>query len=124
MTKQNIAEQYLEFLSMGNLEGITSLFSTNGMVHSPVYGKMRADQFYKSLAKDTTNSELKLKEIFENTITGNIALYFDYKWTLKTGKVVEFDVVDIIKFDNRNKIIELKIIYDTVISRRLVDEMK
>lgn len=49
---------------------------------------------------------------------------FEYKWTVKSGKIVEFDVVDILDFDKENKIIGLKIIYDTVISRNLVDEMK
>lgn len=53
-----------------------------------------------------------------------IALYSEYKWTVKSRKIVERDVVDILDLGNENKIIELKIIYDTVISRDLVAEMK
>jgi hypothetical protein len=66
---------------------------------------------------------LKLKGIFEDADSARIALYFEYKWTVKSGKITEFDVVDIFKFNDENKITELKIIYDTVISRNLVDEI-
>jgi ketosteroid isomerase-like protein len=67
---------------------------------------------------DTISSELKLKGIFDDADSDRIALYFEYKWTIKSGKIVEFDAVDIIVFDNDNKITTLKIIYDTVISRK------
>ncbi|WP_237270756.1 hypothetical protein [Tenacibaculum discolor] len=52
-----------------------------------------------------------------------MALYFTYKWTLKNNEKVEFDVVDIIELNSENKITKLKIIYDTVISRKLVNKL-
>ncbi|HEY5686984.1 MAG TPA: nuclear transport factor 2 family protein [Yeosuana sp.] len=122
--KKEIAKQYIEFLSKDHFEGIIGLFEENGKVYSPIYGERSASDFYDALAEDTCNSELKLNEIFENINSGNIALYFTYRWTLKSGKIVVFDVVDIIKFDDQNKILELKIIYDTVVSRNLVEELK
>ncbi|MEH6535887.1 MAG: nuclear transport factor 2 family protein, partial [Psychroserpens sp.] len=61
--------------------------------------------------------------IFEQDDSNDLALYFTYKWTLKNNQKVEFDVVDIIEFDSKNKIKKLKIIYDTVISRKLVDKL-
>jgi hypothetical protein len=122
--KIEIAKQYIEFLSKGNVEGVISLFAKNGKVHSPIYGEKSASDFYRILAEDTLNSSLKLNEIFENANTGNIALYFEYTWTVKSGKIVVFDVVDIIEFDNNNKISSLKIIYDTVISRNLIEEIQ
>lgn len=124
MTKKEIAKEYIDSLSKGDVEKIISLFTKNGKVYSPIYGEKSADGFYKSLNDDTINSELKLKGVFEDFETGKLALYFDYIWTVKSGKVVEFDVVDIIEFDSENKIIELRIIYDTVISRTLIDEIK
>lgn len=124
MTKKEIAKQYIDFLSKGNVEKIIALFTENGKVHSPIYGELRADKFYETLNDDTINSEIKLKGIFEDSTTKNLALYFEYKWTVKSGKIVNFDVVDIIEFDTQNKISELKIIYDTVVSRRLIEELK
>jgi len=63
------------------------------------------------------------KEFLNKKDSNNIALYFTYKWTLKSNKIVEFDVVDIIELDSDNKIIKLKIIYDTVVARKLVKEL-
>jgi ketosteroid isomerase-like protein len=124
MTKREIAEKYIGFLSNGDIEGIVSLFAENGKVDSPLYGIKEANEFFKELIGDTTNSELKLKGIFEDFNSDSLALYFGYKWTVKSGKIAEFDVVDILDFDEKNKIVKLKIIYDTVVSRNLIEEMK
>ena len=123
-SKSEIAKQYIEFLAKGEVNKVIDLFSENGKVSSPIYGEKSASDFYQTLAGDTINSELSLKEIFENPLSGNIALYSEYKWTVKSGKIVKFDVVDLIEFNDDHKIVALKIIYDTVITRRLVEEMQ
>ena len=123
MNKNEIAKKYLEYLENGNIEKVIDLFSNKGIVESPIYGIKKADVFYRELNNDTSNSELLLKGIFEQNDSNNLALYFTYKWTLKNNEKVEFDVVDIIELDSENKITKLKIIYDTVISRRLVNEL-
>lgn len=123
MNKSEIAKKYLEHLENGNIEKVINLFSNNGIVESPIYGIKKADEFYRELNNDTSNSELFLKGIFEQNDSNNLALYFTYKWTLKNNEKVEFDVVDIIELDSENKITKLKIIYDTVISRKLVNKL-
>lgn len=123
MNKSEIAKKYLEHLENGNIEKVIGLFSNNGIVESPIYGIKKADVFYRELNNDTSNSELFLKGIFEQNDSNNLALYFTYKWTLKNNEKVEFDVVDIIELDSENKITKLKIIYDTVISRKLVNDL-
>ena len=65
-----------------------------------------------------------IKGIFEEPTSGNIALYFQYDWTLEHGRQVTFDVVDILTFDAENKITSLKIIYDTVQARAWVEELR
>lgn len=121
MNRKEIAKEYIVHLENGNIEQVIALFNQNGMVDSPLYGIKKAREFYLELNNDTTNSELHLKEIFEKNDSNNLALYFTYKWTLKNNQEVEFDVVDIIEFDDQNKISKLKIIYDTVIARKLVE---
>ncbi|GAA4268896.1 nuclear transport factor 2 family protein [Hyunsoonleella aestuarii] len=123
MTKKGIAKQYITHLENGNIGQVVALFNQNGMVDSPLYGIKKADEFYRELNSDTSNSELSLKGIFEENDSNNLALYFTYKWTLKNNKKVESDVVDIIEFDNQNKISKLKIIYDTVTARILVEQL-
>ena len=123
MSKKEIAKKYIELLEHGNIEGVIGLFNSHGMVDSPLYGIKKADEFYRELNNDTSNSELHLKGIFEEDESNNLALYFTYKWTLKNNQRVEFDVVDILEFDHQNKISKLKIIYDTIMARKLVAQL-
>ncbi|WP_299157048.1 nuclear transport factor 2 family protein [uncultured Tenacibaculum sp.] len=123
MTKKEIAKTYISHLENGKIKQVIALFTQNGIVESPLYGIKKASDFYLELSNDTTNSELSLLGIFEEQESNTIALYFTYKWTLKNNQIVKFDVVDIIEFDNDNKISKLKIIYDTVIARKLVEQL-
>lgn len=124
MNNKKVVIKYIEFLEKGDLNGINGLFDKDGMVESPIYGKMRASEFYKELMTDTTKSELELKGIYEAPESNSIALFFNYKWTMKNNEIADFDVVDIIDFNNSAKINNLKIIYDTVESRRIMDRLK
>ncbi|GAB3655788.1 hypothetical protein GCM10028791_27220 [Echinicola sediminis] len=124
MNKNEIGKKYLDFLEKGQVQKIVELFDENGIVHSPIYGIKKAKEFYLELNNDTNNSKLHFKGLYENKDANDFALYFTYEWTLKSNQVVEFDVVDIIELDENNKIKQLKIIYDTVISRKLVEELK
>jgi len=93
-------------------------------VDSPIYGVQHPIDFYQALSKDTQASKLKINGIFEDSDTSQLALYFNYQWTLNNGQQVIFDVVDIIRFNDRQEIVELKIIYDTVQARKLVESLK
>ncbi len=123
-SKKEISIAYIDFLQRGSLQDLLGLFAENARVDSPLYGEMKADDFYRELGNDTANSELKLKGIFEEKDSDSIALYFNYKWTMKNNELVEFDVVDIIEFDESNQIIKLKIIYDTFKSRAMIKKLR
>ncbi|BAO77028.1 hypothetical protein [Winogradskyella sp. PG-2] len=85
MNKKKIAKQYITYLENENIGQVVTLFNHNGMVDSPLYGIKKADEFYHELNRDTSNSELNLKGIFEEKDSCNLALYFTYKWTLKNN---------------------------------------
>ena len=112
---REICKQYLDALNESSLEKVLSLFDPDAVVVSPLYGEMPATTFYKALFADTNRSETKLLNIY-NSIGENssVALHFHYIWTLKSGKIVEFDCVDIFEITpEHKKITKLKIIYDT-----------
>ena len=119
-----IAKSYIEHLSNGKLEQLLSLFSENAIVVSPIYGKKNYKDFYTQLFADTNYSKLNIQGIFEDALTGNIALHFIYHWTLRNDSQVNFEVVDILEFNDDKKINALTIIYDTVKSRELVKQLK
>lgn len=124
MNKPEIAQAYIASLAKGDLQQMLGLFAKDAIVISPVYGKKDCKDFYTQLFADTQNSELHIKGIFEDASTGNIALHFDYGWTLRNRSKVNFEVVDILEFDENRKITLLTIIYDTVRSRELVKKLE
>ena len=42
---------YLQALEKGSYENITKLFAEDAMIVSPLYGKIKASEFYKELFK-------------------------------------------------------------------------
>lgn len=119
-SKRDIAKLYIEALASGNQETICALFSDEAMVDSPIYGLLNAREFFKRLMADTKESRLVIHRIFEDTLSGELALYFEYKWQLNSEAQVHFDVVDIMRFDSDNSIVNLKIIYDTHQARQQI----
>ena len=124
MKNKKTCLEYIRLLQKGNNDDLIKLFIADAIVDSPIYGVMPAQEFYKKLKEDTKSSNLTIHGQFEDKTSGNIALYFNYKWILQSQKEVNFDVVDIIEFDTSHKIKKLKIIYDTFESRKLIDELK
>lgn len=115
MSYQEIVRAYLKALEESNYNSIVELFTKDGVVDSPLYGKKEASEFYQELFKDTNTSTITLLDIFENE---NSAVgYFHYNWVLKDGTLVSFDCVDVFKIKER-KIYYLKIIYDTYNKQR------
>ena len=115
MTTTELCTSYLAGLNEGNLEKVLSLFSDGALVVSPLYGTLNAPQFFRDLFADTNRSVTAPLNIFE-PVGGalSVALHFKYEWTLKSGKKVEFECVDV--FDvapDRDKFTKLTIIYDT-----------
>ncbi|NNC70243.1 MAG: nuclear transport factor 2 family protein [Flavobacteriaceae bacterium] len=121
-SKKEIAETYIQLLQMSEIEQLIDLFSEDSVIDSPIYGHLDASVFFNRLKDDTSDSILKIHGIYERDDALEIALYFEYLWKLKNGKSVTFDVIDIMKFDEKNKITYLKIIYDTVKARSILKE--
>jgi ketosteroid isomerase-like protein len=122
--RRAIGRLYIDYLGKGAMHKVIDLFAEEGVVHSPLYGTKKAKDFYSDLQEDTLSSFLEIKDVYESALSNNIALYFTYHWTLKSGKKIKFDVVDILTFDKRHKITSLRIIYDTVGTRPLLQHLK
>lgn len=122
LNQEDVIKQYLKALELGSYEDITNLFAVDATVKSPLYGFVKASQFYKDLLNDTSNSITTLKNIFISVNQQSAAAQFEYIWTLKSGQKVTFEVVDIFEFDALNKIKNIAIIYDTYNIRPQITE--
>ncbi len=124
MEPEEILTAYLHALERGSYQDIVQLFEKNAVVHSPLYGKVKASLFYEELLKDTTKSAIRLLNLFTSKDKRVGAVHFLYEWELKTGATTSFECVDVIKISDDGKITDLTIIYDTFTVREGFDEMK
>jgi len=105
---------YLRRLRDGDTEGLIALFATDGFVVSPFLGTMRARPFFEKLAQSSRGSVITLLGLYPGDDPHRAAAHFRYDWTLRDGKVVTFDCVDLFAFDPATgRIASLTIVYDT-----------
>ena len=125
MQIEKTIKEYLKGLEVGSDEEIIKLFSPDAVVHSPLYGKISAKKFYQDLFKDTSKSKITLINIFISQNDPQIAAgHFRYDWILKDGTPTSFECVDVFRFAEDSKIMELTIIYDTSKIRTSFEDMK
>ncbi len=125
MQIEKTIKEYLKGLEVGSYENIIKLFSPNAIIHSPLYGEIKAKKFYQDLFKDTSKSKITLMNIFVSKNNPKISAgHFCYDWILKDGTPTSFECVDVFRFDDDGKISELTIIYDTSKIRTSFEEMK
>lgn len=115
MTPQDLCRRYLAALNEGSLARVLALFAPGATVVSPLYGVVAAEAFYRDLFADTNRSVTRLLNVFlPGGDAPSVALHFHYAWTLKRGKVVAFECVDVFELTpDRQKFSKLTIIYDT-----------
>jgi len=123
MDKRQIISDYLMFLTLGDYNKITSLFSRNAVIISPLYGRIRAKKFYKDLLNDSKKSKIKLIDVFYNQTQMALG-YFKYDWILKNNSSISFYGVDVFKFNKAGKIEEMRILYDTYPIRKSFNKLK
>ena len=121
-----LCEAYLEALNAGSIERVLALFEHDAVVDSPLYGTMPVAPFYAELFSDTNRSQTRLLHIFDMASDASaVALHFQYHWTLKSGREVEFECVDVFELNaDRSRFTRLKIIYDTAPIRSAFAEVR
>ena len=115
MTPTDLCHAYLDALNTGDLAAVLALFTPDATVVSPLYGVTPASDFYAGLFADTQASDTSLLNVFDNAADdGSVALHFRYTWTLRGGKIVSFECVDVFALSaDRQRFEKLTIIYDT-----------
>jgi ketosteroid isomerase-like protein len=124
MTPEAVTKAYLGALGNADYEALMSLFATDAIVVSPLYGEQAAAVFYRNLLQDSHRSELTFLDVFTNADTDKASLHFRYRWTMTDGTVVTFDCVDVFEFDDDHRITRLVIIYDTAQARPAFDQLQ
>ncbi|MEL6656638.1 MAG: nuclear transport factor 2 family protein [Bacteroidota bacterium] len=120
---QQLSQAYLQHLANADLAALLQLFAPAAEVLSPLYGRQPATDFYRQLFSDTNQSKLQWKDTLVNKGNQSGCIFFEYSWTLATGEVVRFDVIDYVQLIDSGQINFLQIVYDTVQSRPALDKV-
>jgi hypothetical protein len=113
----DLVATYLRPLTAGDAGLAVSLFTDDGIVHSPLYGPRAARDFYPALFADTSQATLTLKSVMsgkDRSGQTTVSFWFHFDWRLSSGAAAPFDVVDVATLGPDGKITELHIVYDTV----------
>ena len=113
----DIVDAYLRALSTADSALAVSLFTDDGIVHSPLYGPLPARDFYPALFADTSQANLTLRSVMsghDQTGRTTVSFWFHFDWRLPSGAAAPFGVVDVATLAADGKIEDLHIIYDTV----------
>ena len=124
MTTSEIIQSYFHAIERGDEYAVLQLFAKGAIVVSPLYGRMKATDFYEQLFEDTAQSLITLLQIFKGAQPRSAAAHFRYRWTMEDEKPITFEGVDLFEFDEQKKIVKLTIIYDTVSVREAFERLK
>jgi SnoaL-like domain len=116
MNAERIAAAYLGALEKGDVTAILDLFCSGAIVHSPLYGPLPAVEFYPRLFADTGHAKVHLRGVTKGSEL--VAIWFTFDWTLSSGEPADFECVDVLELDDRDRIRALRIFYDTATNRR------
>jgi SnoaL-like domain len=124
-TYAGTVRRYIDALGKGDARALTDLFVPGGEVISPLVGRLPAGHFFAQLGEMTESSELTLVDILAGAgHPRRSAAYFRYRWTLRSGPVVDFDCCDVFEFaqvaEGEPRIRLLTIVYDTAPIRELM----
>ena len=107
-----LVDAYLDALQRGDADAVLALFADGGFVHSPLYGRLPASDFYPRLFRDTGGATLRLLRTLRDGDRA-IAFWFDFDWVLADGTPAPFRVIDLAELDDDGRITALHIVYDT-----------
>ena len=113
----DLVATYLRALTTADAGLAVSLFTDDGVVHSPLYGPRPARDFYPALFADTSQANLTLRSVMSGKDQAGqptVSFWFHFDWRLPSGAAAPFDVVDVATLGRDGKIRKLHIIYDTV----------
>lgn len=115
---------YLQSLEAGDYQQLINLFAAGAIVHSPLYGRRTAPEFYRSLLADSAGSRIQLLHIYHQPGSRRAAVNFIYEWTLANGSELAFDCVDLFEWNEEQQFTQLKIIYDASQTRPALERQK
>ena len=118
--ENQLVMKYLKEFEERSLEGVLALFTPDAVVHSPMFGRVPAREFYTAFFKDSAKADVALLGVLgrgETASGGAITGYWArFSSTFVTGARHQFDLVAVMEL-NGGKISAFHIVMDTAFIR-------
>ncbi|WKK24317.1 nuclear transport factor 2 family protein [Streptomyces olivoreticuli] len=113
MTTSELVSAYLAALERADADAVLKLFTSDAVVHSPLYGPQPAAEFYPELFADTNRSLLTLLGVMDGSSqqgTALVSFWFHFEWRFPSGAAAPFTVMDIAELTDDGRIATLYIV--------------
>lgn len=113
---EEVITRYMQALAACDLDGLSSLFTADAQVYSPLLGWVEPRMFFEKMCR---LSDLKASwQKPHNTLASCegkpvLVKHFTYHWAVKDGRSTTFEVCDVFEFNEHNQIVRETILYDT-----------
>jgi hypothetical protein len=103
-------QAYLKNLNDKDAKAIINLFESNGSVISTSKGKVKAAQFFNHFLPELSQSEVKIKQIYQSISDSNrMGAKFHFAYTMKNGERGEGEYMDDFLFrNNSDKLVQVE----------------
>lgn len=103
--RKQIVRKIGKVIEGADFDGILTFFAPDAHVKLDLYGTLKADQFFKALLNDTSDTKITLISAdVDDTDPACIKAESEYIWTLKEGQQITLAITSRFCFDSDDKI--------------------
>jgi steroid Delta-isomerase len=106
--KKQVVERYIALVSSGDVEGIVSLYAEDATLEDPVGSSaIRGHDAIRAFYARATKMGIHLEPTGPVRLAGHEAA-FPFRVTTVGGPKMTIDVIDVFRFDDTGKIVEMR----------------
>lgn len=107
---EEIAKKYFEAFHEGKIEEVLGYFSEDGVVQYGTEVEKKATDFFPETKEMIAQIKFDTHGVYTSPETKNVIIHFSYEMPNEEGKMNTVEAIDVIAFDETNKISSVKVI--------------
>lgn len=105
-----IARKYFDAFHAGRIDEIHTYFTEHGTVRYGKEPERRATDFFAETRELIASIKFNTHGVYSSDSTNNVLIHFSFSMPDESGGVIDVEAVDIIAFDDSNKIENIRVI--------------
>ncbi len=108
--RAQIAIKYFDAFHAGRIDEILNYFAKHGTVQFAKEPERKATDFFAETKELIASIKFTTHGVYASDSTNNVLIHFSFSMPDQSGGAVDVEAVDIIAFDDSNKIENIKVI--------------